>query len=131
MHASLQQPHHSLFVLHQRLLVQGFGGLQGGLRGAVALHYVDDLSVADVSIATFFRNAAFARFTVDAARWPRTAGFVSRVLGIESFRKLKPFEERMIRTPMDRHRAVLAEMDAPLTADSMGTTAPRRGVMRI
>ena len=29
------------------------------------------LSIADISIARFFRNAAFARFRVDAARWPR------------------------------------------------------------
>ncbi len=87
--------------------------------------------IADVAIATFFRNAAFARFTIDATRWSRTAGFVSRVLGLESFRRLMPFEERMIRTPIDRHRAVLEEMGAPLTADSMGTTAPRRGIMRI
>jgi glutathione S-transferase len=29
------------------------------------------VSIADISIATFFRNAAFARFRIDAARWPR------------------------------------------------------------
>src|SRR6185295_13496017 len=34
------------------------------------------LSIADIAIATFFRNAAFARYRVDAARWPRTAAFV-------------------------------------------------------
>ena len=38
------------------------------------------LSVADISLATFFRNAAYARFRVDAARWPRAAAFVGRVL---------------------------------------------------
>src|SRR5262249_19771170 len=38
------------------------------------------LSIADVAIASFFRNAAFARLTVDAARWPRTAALVARVL---------------------------------------------------
>ena len=40
-------------------------------------------SVADVTIACFFRNAAFARFTVDAARWPTTAAFIERVLGLD------------------------------------------------
>src|SRR5262249_23548058 len=39
-----------------------------------------DLSIADISIATFFRNATFARFKVDATRWPVTAAFVDRVL---------------------------------------------------
>ncbi len=88
-------------------------------------------SVADIAIATFFRNAAFARFTIDAERWPATAGFVGRVLGLEAFTRLAPFEERCIRTPIAQHRAVLAEMGAPLTADSHGTTTPRRGVMQI
>jgi glutathione S-transferase len=88
-------------------------------------------SVADVSIASFFRNAAFARFTPDAARWPTTAAFVGRVLGLDAFERLRPFEERMIRTPIARQRAVLAEMGAPLTSETCGTTTPRRGVMRI
>jgi len=90
-----------------------------------------DLSIADVAIASFFRNAAFARFSIDAARWPQSSGFVDRVLGIEPFQRLKPFEDRMIRTPFPQHRAVLAEMGAPLTSESYGTDVPRRGVMRI
>jgi glutathione S-transferase len=90
-----------------------------------------DLSIADVSIACFFRNAAMARFTIDAARWPRTAAFVDQVLGGESFQQLKPFEERLMRTPIPEHRAVLTSMRAPVARDTYGTTAPRRGVMRL
>lgn len=89
------------------------------------------LSIADVSIATFFRNAAFARFRIDAARWPRTAGFVDRVLGHDAFQKLVAYEERMIRTPIPQQRAALAEMGAPLTAETFGTAQPRRGVLSI
>ena len=89
------------------------------------------LSIADVAIATFFRNAAFARYRVDATRWPRTAAFVARVLAIPSFAKLKPFEKTMMRTPVAEHRAALAEAGAPLTAETYGTTAPRRGLMQI
>jgi glutathione S-transferase len=87
-----------------------------------------DLSIADIAIACFFRNAAFARFKVDPARWPKTAAFVDRVLGHEGFARLRPFEEKMIRTPPDRHREVLAAMGAPLTAESLGTATPRRGL---
>jgi glutathione S-transferase len=87
--------------------------------------------VADVSIASFFRNAGFARFTVDAAAWPRTAAFVERALALDAFRRLAPFEELCIRTPIARHRAALAEMGAPLTAQTYGGDVPRRGVMRI
>ena len=88
-------------------------------------------SIADISIACFFRNAAFARFRVDPGRWPGTASFVDRVLSLDCFEKLKPFEERLMRTPIPKHRSVLAEMGAPLSDETWGTTAPRRGVMRI
>jgi glutathione S-transferase len=89
------------------------------------------LSVADVAVATFFRNAAFARFTIDAARWPLTASFVERVLRIDSFAKLLPFEKMLLRTHVAQHRAALAEIGAPLTSDTFGTATPRRGVMHI
>ncbi len=88
-------------------------------------------SIADISIACFFRNAAFARFQVDAARWPRTAAFVERVLALPSFEKLKPIEDRLIRTPIDQQRAKLIEMGAPISSETLGTSTPRRGVMRI
>ena len=89
------------------------------------------LSIADIAIACFFRNAAFARFSVDGARWPKTKAFVERVLQVESFQKLKPFEDRSVRTPIAQHREALAQIGAPLMSESYGTTTPRRGIMRI
>jgi glutathione S-transferase len=88
------------------------------------------LSIADISIACFFRNAAFARFQPDAARWPRTAAFVERTLKLPSFEKLKPLEDRLRRTPLAQHRAGLAELGVPLSESSCGTTQARRGMMR-
>jgi glutathione S-transferase len=90
-----------------------------------------NFSIADVSVAVFFRNAAFAGYRVDAARWPKTASFVDRVLMQESFAQLAPFEDRMLRTPIAAHRSVLAEMGAPISAETYGTNAPKRGVMRL
>ena len=90
-----------------------------------------DFSIADIGITVFFRNAAFAGYRVDAARWPKTAGFVDRVLAQDGFARLAPFEDRVIRTPIAQHRSVLAEMGAPILAESYGTSAPRRGVMRL
>ena len=87
--------------------------------------------IADVSLACFFRNAAFARYHVDAARWPRTAALVARALAHEAFRRLAPFEELSLRTPLAQHRKALAEHGAPLTAESFGTSTPRRGLMSI
>jgi glutathione S-transferase len=88
-------------------------------------------SVADLAIAAPFRNAAFARFSIDAQRWPRSAAFVQRVWQLDAFQRLMPFEERSMRTPIAQVRSALAEIGAPLTAESFGTDTPRRGVMRI
>jgi glutathione S-transferase len=85
-------------------------------------------SIADIALACFFRTAAFARFAVDAARWPCTAAFVTRVLALEAFERLKPFEDRMMRTPIAEWRPMLGEMGAPLTAETYGTTTARPGV---
>lgn len=89
------------------------------------------LSTADVSIATFFRNAAYARYRVDPQRWPVTASFVDRVLATPSFRKLVPFEDVMMRTPPAQQREALAAAGAPLTRTTYGTSTPRRGLMKI
>ena len=86
-------------------------------------------SIADVSVAVFFRNAAFARYKIDAARWPRIAGLVDRTLASPGFQAVRPFEDTLMRTPPAEHRAALAAMGAPLTAETVGTTTPRRGVM--
>jgi hypothetical protein len=64
-------------------------------------------------------------------RWPISAAFVERVLSLDSFQKLRPFEDKMMRTPLPLHRAALAEMGAPLMSDTYGTTAPRRGMMHL
>jgi glutathione S-transferase len=85
--------------------------------------------IADVALACFFRNAAFARYAIDALRWPRAAALVARALAHEAFQSLVRFEELLLRTPLAEHRRVLAEHGAPLTAESFGTAKPRRGVM--
>ncbi len=89
------------------------------------------LGIADISIAVFLRNAAFARYRVDVARWPLTAGFVDRVLAQDCLAKLQPFEALMLRTPILEQRAALAAAGAPVSADTVGGTVPRRGVMRL
>jgi glutathione S-transferase len=88
-------------------------------------------SIADIAIAAFFRNAAFAGYTIDASRWPRCAGHVARVLALESFARLARFEECSMRTPPAEQRAVLERMGAPIASESFGTESPRRGVMAI
>ncbi|UGB37934.1 glutathione S-transferase family protein [Frateuria soli] len=90
-----------------------------------------DLSIADIAIACMFRTAAFVRFTIDAARWPRSAGFVESVLALEPFRKLARLEDAMLRQPLAGQRAVLAAVGAPLTTETFGTATPRHGLPRM
>lgn len=91
----------------------------------------DALGRADVAIAAFFRNAAWARWRTDPARWPRTAAYVERTLALPAFEALRAFEELSARTPIARHRDALREAGAPVSAMSVGTATPRHGLMSL
>jgi glutathione S-transferase len=88
-----------------------------------------DLGLADISIASFFRNAGYARFEIDAARWPRTAAFVARVFEHPALKVLEPFEQAQIRSNPAGRRAALEAVGAPLTSETVGTSQPRPSVM--
>ena len=90
-----------------------------------------EIGLADIAIASFFRTASYVDFAIDAARWPRSAGFVARALDHPCFASLYPFERAQIATnPAGRRQALLAA-GAPLTAETLGTREPRRGVMAL
>jgi glutathione S-transferase len=88
------------------------------------------LGIADIAIAAFFRNAAFARYRIDALRWPLTAAFVDRVLAQDCIARIQPYEALMLRTPIAEQRAALRAAGAPVAAETVGGTLPRKGVMR-
>lgn len=89
-----------------------------------------ELSIADISIASFFRNAAFVKYRIDEVRWPRMAAFVARALALPAFQKLATFEDRMLRTPLPEQRDMLAGLGAPVTETTCGGAPARYGVMR-
>jgi len=89
------------------------------------------LSIADVTIGAMFRNAVMSRYTVDAARWPRLAAYVTRVLALPAFVALARFEDVSRRTPLAEQRAALISAGAPIAAETYGTATPRRGMMPI
>ncbi|MBW2493861.1 MAG: glutathione S-transferase family protein [Deltaproteobacteria bacterium] len=91
--------------------------------------FYGSLGIADIAVAAFFRNAAFAGFEVDPQRWPLTANFVARTLDCESFRKLRPFEELSLKTPIAKQREALMEAGAPISPSTLGASTPRRGVL--
>ncbi|MCW8809228.1 MAG: glutathione S-transferase family protein [Rhodanobacter sp.] len=88
------------------------------------------LSIADISIASFFRTAAFVRYAIDAARWPRCAALVAQVQALPVFDKLARFEDCMLRLPLAEQRAALLSAGAPLGSDTLGTAKPRHGLRR-
>ena len=90
-----------------------------------------EVSIADLSIACIVRNAVLARYEIDRGRWPRTAAWMERTLALPCFLALAPFELKSARTPIPQQREALAAIGAPLTAESYGTAAPRRGMMKI
>lgn len=93
--------------------------------------FFGDFGLADISVASFFRNALYARFSIDESRWPRTAAFVERALAHESFAGLLPFEQAQISTNPAGRRAALEAAGAPLSPETVGTRTPRKGVMAL
>jgi glutathione S-transferase len=90
-----------------------------------------DIRVADISIASFFRNGAYAGFSVDAERWPRTSAFVERTLAHPCIASLLPFEDVQRNVDIKGRRQALLDAGARLTAETMGVREPRRGCMRL
>ena len=90
-----------------------------------------EIGLADIAIASFFRNAAYADFDPDAGRWPRTAAFVRRTLEHPAMAALLPFENVQRNVEIRRRRDALLEAGAPLTAETLGTREPRKGVMPV
>lgn len=90
-----------------------------------------EIGVADISIATFFLNGAYAGFDTDPQRWPRTASFVKRTLAHPCFGDLLRFEEVQRSAEVKGRRQALLDAGAPLTSETMGVREPRKGMMRL
>ena len=90
-----------------------------------------EFGLADIAVATFFRNAEYAGFSVDEARWPRTARFVREALAHPIMEKLGKLEHIQLSASIAGRRQALQEAGAHLTPKSYGEKEPRRGVMRL
>jgi glutathione S-transferase len=90
-----------------------------------------DIGLADIAIAAFFRNAAFARFTIDMARWPKTAAYIARVLDHPCLAGLRPFEEACMSVPVAQQREALRAAGARVAVETTMGAAPKRGVMAV
>jgi len=90
-----------------------------------------EIGVADISIASFFRNGAYAGFEPSADSWPRTSAFVGRGLAHPTMASLLRFEDVQRNADIKGRRQALLDAGAPLTETSWGVRDPRKGLMRL
>jgi glutathione S-transferase len=90
-----------------------------------------EIGLADIAIASFFRNAAYAGFAPDPSRWPRTAGFVELTLAHPCIHDTLRFEDVQRGAAIKGRRQALLDAGAPLTAESLGVREARKGYMRL
>ena len=90
-----------------------------------------EIGLADISIATFFRNGVYAGFEVDAERWPTVASFVERTLSHPCIASLLPLEDVQRNADIKGRRQALLDAGAKLTAETLGVREPKRGMMRL
>lgn len=88
-----------------------------------------EIGVADISLASFFRNAFYAGFSTDAGRWPRTSAFVERTLAHPCLASLLPLEDVQRNADIKGRRQALIDAGARLTQVTLGVREPRRGLM--
>ncbi|RYG84535.1 MAG: glutathione S-transferase family protein [Alphaproteobacteria bacterium] len=89
----------------------------------------DHICTADATFAAFFRNAAIAGFTVDPARWPRTAAWLARVEAVPAFARTIIYEQALIAVPAKERREALRAAGAKLSEKTYGETEPRASIM--
>ena len=99
--------------------------------GLLAEHSFERIGLADIAIASFFRNGSYAGFNPDPARWPRTADFVALVLGHPAFHRIYNLEMIQLSASIEGRRQALLDAGARLTEETYGQRVPRKGVMRL
>ncbi len=87
--------------------------------------------LADVSVASHFMNARWARQSFDAARWPRAVGWIERVEAADPLRRLNEIGAKILRAPPGEHKPVLESFGVATTATTVGGTVPRRGPVTV
>ena len=97
----------------------------------VAGFVFDDLSMIDLTFASFFRNAALAGWTPDAARWPRTAAWIDHVFATPLFARSVMVEQIMLTTRGTDQRAALEAAGLQVADSSVRGDIARRGPMSV
>ena len=73
-----------------------FDYLEGQLDGDKPYLLGDEISLADLTAASIFVNLRHAGEEIDAARWPRLAGYVTRLHARPSFARILEIERKAV-----------------------------------
>lgn len=90
-----------------------------------------EITIADIALASFFRNLQMANFQLEGEKWPNTNRFVEGVLQLPGFQNLLQYEELSIKTPIQNHREVLLAAGAPISPDTFFNGQPKRGILSL
>jgi len=91
----------------------------------------DDLSMIDLTFASFFRNAALAGWTSDAARWPRISAWIDHIWATPLFARSVMLEQIMLTTRGADQRLALEAAGLKVADSSVRGDMPRRGPMSV
>ena len=84
-------------------------------------------TMADFSVTVAFTNARGIGITIDATRWPRFAALLERVDAQTPLGPLNSLARRMMKTPLENHRDLMAEFGMPATSRTWMGAEVRRG----
>ena len=85
--------------------------------------------MADITPACFMRNAALAGWTIDAARWPKSAAWINRVWATPEFAHSIAMETIEMTTPRAEQADAMRAAGVKLSSKSYGNREPKRGVL--
>lgn len=89
------------------------------------------ISIADISVAVFFRNLAWSRAAPEATRWPRTMAWVGRVAEVTALKRLSVAGDQLLRVPPAEAGEAMSRIGFTVAEESMAGPAPQRGPMTV
>lgn len=87
--------------------------------------------LADISIAAMFRNMRYAKWTPDAARWPKTCRWLARAEAEPCLALANKWSDTLFAVPPPERRRLAREIGLALTPETLAETNPRRGPMTV
>jgi glutathione S-transferase len=85
--------------------------------------------LADISVAVMFRNMMYARWTPDAARWPKVSAWLARAEAHPSMQGPSSWSDALAKTPPAEQRAKARDIGLAVTEKTFLADKPRRGPM--